>query len=485
MWPSLEIWRGDRRCETTRATCGAVADVADRVGGGDLERRRPGLERRAREDDDQRRRRRTQLGLEERLGPRRFEVVEDEPAGAELAGDLRRERERDRAAGRPTRRRPTRLDARRSGRADRRGSRLGFASDSTTDEDARQSYPRRLGDPFRASRPSASIGPCSSSWSPSSSRSRSGSRPAIVILMIYIILRSAMTAEGGSSWVRKITNPNAKFLFTFLFIALGGRLRDRPPARAAHGRQLALRRDRPDRPVQRLLHHDGLPLGGDRGVARVASDVTVPSPRGAPRQRRRHALDLDRLRSCPGHAASGVRSSTWPLIPTRPLATVRGPPDRVLPRPRRASGMDAPHPPSQGRFLGPVRRSRRGRRCVAGRHRAARGREESGIADLALLGPIRPISIGTLCRPAFGRCREHLDVGFVAVVPRTDRAVGFAREQRRGLVAGGWAARWRRCRSARAAGPGRGPDQSAATLTIGPVDRRETIALSSRHMQTA
>jgi hypothetical protein len=41
----------------------------------------------------------------------------------------------------------------------------------------------------------------------------------IVITMIAIILRSAMTAEGGSTWVRKITNPNAKFLFTFLFIA--------------------------------------------------------------------------------------------------------------------------------------------------------------------------------------------------------------------------------------------------------------------------
>jgi hypothetical protein len=40
----------------------------------------------------------------------------------------------------------------------------------------------------------------------------------LVIAMIYIILRSAMTAEGGSTWVRKITNPNAKFLFTFLFI---------------------------------------------------------------------------------------------------------------------------------------------------------------------------------------------------------------------------------------------------------------------------
>ena len=41
----------------------------------------------------------------------------------------------------------------------------------------------------------------------------------IVITMIAIILRSAMTAEGGSRWVRKITNPNAKVLVTFLFIA--------------------------------------------------------------------------------------------------------------------------------------------------------------------------------------------------------------------------------------------------------------------------
>ncbi len=40
----------------------------------------------------------------------------------------------------------------------------------------------------------------------------------IVITMIGVILRSAMTAEGGSRWVRKITSPNAKFLFTFLFI---------------------------------------------------------------------------------------------------------------------------------------------------------------------------------------------------------------------------------------------------------------------------
>jgi hypothetical protein len=46
-----------------------------------------------------------------------------------------------------------------------------------------------------------------------------GVSATLVILMIFIIQRSAMTAEGGSSWVRKITGPNAKFLFTFLFIA--------------------------------------------------------------------------------------------------------------------------------------------------------------------------------------------------------------------------------------------------------------------------
>ncbi len=45
-----------------------------------------------------------------------------------------------------------------------------------------------------------------------------GVSSVIVITMIAIILRSAMTAEGGSSWVRKITDPNAKFLFALLFV---------------------------------------------------------------------------------------------------------------------------------------------------------------------------------------------------------------------------------------------------------------------------
>ncbi|TFG68196.1 MAG: hypothetical protein E4H24_04255 [Thermomicrobiales bacterium] len=40
----------------------------------------------------------------------------------------------------------------------------------------------------------------------------------IVVAMLGIVLKSAISSEGGSSWVRRITNPNAKFLFTFLFI---------------------------------------------------------------------------------------------------------------------------------------------------------------------------------------------------------------------------------------------------------------------------
>ncbi len=46
-----------------------------------------------------------------------------------------------------------------------------------------------------------------------------GISAVVVTLMIGIILKSALSAEGGSSWVRRVTGPNAKFLFTFLFIA--------------------------------------------------------------------------------------------------------------------------------------------------------------------------------------------------------------------------------------------------------------------------
>ena len=41
---------------------------------------------------------------------------------------------------------------------------------------------------------------------------------ALVSLMILIMLKAALATEGGARWVRRVTNPNAKFLFTMLFI---------------------------------------------------------------------------------------------------------------------------------------------------------------------------------------------------------------------------------------------------------------------------
>jgi hypothetical protein len=35
---------------------------------------------------------------------------------------------------------------------------------------------------------------------------------------VYIFLRSAMASDGRSTWVRRITSPNARVLFTVLFI---------------------------------------------------------------------------------------------------------------------------------------------------------------------------------------------------------------------------------------------------------------------------
>jgi hypothetical protein len=45
-----------------------------------------------------------------------------------------------------------------------------------------------------------------------------GISAAITILMIVIMLRAAMSAEGRSGWVRRITSPNAKWLFGLLFV---------------------------------------------------------------------------------------------------------------------------------------------------------------------------------------------------------------------------------------------------------------------------
>lgn len=45
-----------------------------------------------------------------------------------------------------------------------------------------------------------------------------GISAAVVILMIGILLKAVLSTEGGRRWVKAITNVNAKFLFTFLFI---------------------------------------------------------------------------------------------------------------------------------------------------------------------------------------------------------------------------------------------------------------------------
>ena len=45
-----------------------------------------------------------------------------------------------------------------------------------------------------------------------------GISAGIVILMLGIVLKSALSTEGGARWVRRVTNPNARFLFSFLFV---------------------------------------------------------------------------------------------------------------------------------------------------------------------------------------------------------------------------------------------------------------------------
>lgn len=41
---------------------------------------------------------------------------------------------------------------------------------------------------------------------------------AVVTVMIVVMLKAVLSTEVGARWVRRITNPNAKFLFTLLFI---------------------------------------------------------------------------------------------------------------------------------------------------------------------------------------------------------------------------------------------------------------------------
>jgi hypothetical protein len=45
-----------------------------------------------------------------------------------------------------------------------------------------------------------------------------GISAGITIVMILIILRAAMSAEGRAGWTRRITGPNAKWLFGLAFV---------------------------------------------------------------------------------------------------------------------------------------------------------------------------------------------------------------------------------------------------------------------------
>jgi hypothetical protein len=45
-----------------------------------------------------------------------------------------------------------------------------------------------------------------------------GIATAITVLMVMVFLRAAMSAEGGHRWTRRITSPNAKWLFGLLFV---------------------------------------------------------------------------------------------------------------------------------------------------------------------------------------------------------------------------------------------------------------------------
>ncbi len=237
-------------------------DVGDGRGRGAFERGRPGLERRTAEDDDERRRREAELAPEEGLRPSRFEVVEDEAAGRQDARHARRERDGGQQDERPDAHhepRPTRDEAAEAIEGTHGTSILVARAD--------------LGP-----RTSGSIAAMQLFLVPFTEPVPFGISAAVVILMIGIMLRAAVSSEGGSRWVRRVTNPNGKYLFGFLFVLWALVLRDHAAARAPRGGRIAVRRAGADRPVHRLLHHDGLPLGGHRRLTPVGAPTATRDP---------------------------------------------------------------------------------------------------------------------------------------------------------------------------------------------------------------
>ena len=46
-----------------------------------------------------------------------------------------------------------------------------------------------------------------------------GTSVGVTVLMLFIVARAALSADGRASWTRRITGPNGKWLFGLLFVA--------------------------------------------------------------------------------------------------------------------------------------------------------------------------------------------------------------------------------------------------------------------------
>jgi hypothetical protein len=46
-----------------------------------------------------------------------------------------------------------------------------------------------------------------------------GASLTVVLLMLFVVVRAFMAADGKSSWTRRITGPNGKWFFGMLFVA--------------------------------------------------------------------------------------------------------------------------------------------------------------------------------------------------------------------------------------------------------------------------
>jgi hypothetical protein len=45
-----------------------------------------------------------------------------------------------------------------------------------------------------------------------------GASVGVTVLMLYIVARAALSADGRSAWTRRITGPNAKWFFALLIV---------------------------------------------------------------------------------------------------------------------------------------------------------------------------------------------------------------------------------------------------------------------------